>query len=121
MKGSLSVCDTPSRTMANPQTHEQQLAAGWQAIERGDHGAAETIARELMRENGADSVDSIARNLLGVALMQQARHEEARQVLAGGLERDPRSAGTRLNLGSALSNLGRHAEAALHFRKAAEI
>ena len=94
--------------MANPQTHEQQLAAGWQAIGRGDHGAAETIARKLLQEDSPDSVDSIARNLLGVALMQQARHEEAREVLASALGRDPRSAGTRLNLGSARVHLRRY-------------
>jgi len=107
--------------MANPQTHEQQLAAGWQAIERGDHGAAETIARGLLQEDGPDSSGSIARNLLGVALMQQERHEEARQVLASALERDPRSAGTLLNLGSALVHLSRYDEAAAQFREAARI
>jgi predicted O-linked N-acetylglucosamine transferase (SPINDLY family) len=108
--------------MANPQTREEQLAAGWEAIGRGDHGAAEAVARELLQEDGRpDSVDSVARNLLGIALMQQARHEEALQVLARALERDPRSAGTRINLGSALVNLRRYEEAVPHFSEAAQI
>src|SRR5215470_17684480 len=33
--------------MENPQSHEERLAAGWDAIGQGDHGAAEAIAREL--------------------------------------------------------------------------
>jgi predicted O-linked N-acetylglucosamine transferase (SPINDLY family) len=108
--------------MANPERQEQRLVAGWQAIERGDHGAAEAIARELLRQDSRpDSVDVMAHNLLGVALMQQARHEEALEVLARALERDRLSAGTQLNLGSALTQLGRYAEAIPHFRTAAEI
>jgi len=108
--------------MANSQKQEQQLVAGWQAIERGDPGAAEAIARELLRRGGApDSAEPVAHNLLGVALIQQARYEEASQVLARALERHPRSGGTRLNLGSALTHLGRHAEAAVHFKAAADL
>ena len=53
--------------------------------------------------------------------MQQSRHEEALAALASALAREPRSAGTHLNLGSALTQLGRHGEAISHFRKAVEI
>jgi predicted O-linked N-acetylglucosamine transferase (SPINDLY family) len=63
----------------------------------------------------------LAYNLLGVSLMQQARHEEALAALGSALELDPRSAGTHLNLGSALTHLGRHAQAIAHFRKAVEL
>ena len=105
--------------MANPQRHEQQLVAGWQAIERSDPGAAEAIARELLRQG--QSRDPVVHNLLAVSLMQQARHEEALAALASALERDPASAGTRLNFGSALIHLGRHAEAIPHLQRAAEL
>src|SRR5215472_13329392 len=122
MKGPAGVCDTPGRTMANPQRHEQQLVAGWQAIERSDPGAAEAIARDLLRQDRPrDALDVLAYNLLAVSLMQQARHEEALAALAPALERDPASAGTRLNLGSALIQLGRHEEAIPHLQRAAEL
>lgn len=120
MKASAGVCDTPGRTMANPQRHEQQLVAGWQAIERSDPGAAEAIARDLLRQ-GAPRDAVLVYNLLAVSLMRQARHEEALAALGSALERDPVSAGTRLNLGSALIHLGRHEEAIPHLERAAEL
>lgn len=108
--------------MANPEGQEQQLIAGWRAIERNDPGSAEAIARDLLRQSPAHPEPGLlAHNLLAVSLMQQSRHEEALAALASALEREPRSAGTHLNLGSALIQLGRHAEAIPHFRKAAEV
>jgi protein O-GlcNAc transferase len=109
--------------MANPERQQQQLMAGWQAIERGDPGSAESIARNLLRRiaRPRDPLGVLAHNLLGVSLMQQARHEEALAALKVVLERDPRSAGTHLNLGGALMQLGRHEEAIAHFREAAEL
>jgi len=99
----------------------QRLAAGWQAIAGNEPGSAEEIARELLRHDPHDVELLVnAANLLAVSLMQQSRHEEALAVLGPALERDPRSAGTQLNLGSALMHLGRHQEAIPHFRKAAE-
>jgi protein O-GlcNAc transferase len=121
MKGSAGVCDTPGR-MANPERAEQQLLAGWQAIERGDPASAERAAKALLRQGRIpDPQVVLAYNLLGVALMQQARHDEAREALERALARDPRAAGTHLNLGSALTHLGRHEDAVPHFRKAGEI
>jgi predicted O-linked N-acetylglucosamine transferase (SPINDLY family) len=108
--------------MANSAGQEQQLIAGWQAIERNDPGAAESIARDFLRQGSAHpQLGLLAYNLLAVSLMQQSRHEEALGPLARVLEHEPRSAGTHLNLGSALTQLGRHAEAIPHFRKAAEL
>ena len=108
--------------MANAAGQEQQLVAGWRAIERSDSGAAEAIARDLLRQGPSHpQLGVLACNLLAVSLMQQSRYEEALVPLASALEREPRSAGTHLNLGSALIQLGRHAEAIPHFRKAVEI
>lgn len=97
--------------------------AGWQAIERGDVGSAEAIARELLLKGRGkrDALDVFAYNLLAVSLIQQARHQEALDALASALEREPRSPGTLLNLGSALTHMGRHAEAIRHLRKAVEL
>jgi len=93
--------------MANPERQEQQLVAGWHAVERGDPGAAEAIARDLLRQGGRPGpLEVITYNLLGVSLMQQSRHEEALAALGLALEREPQSAGTHLNLGSALTHLG---------------
>lgn len=108
--------------MANPSGQEQQLIAGWRAIERNDPGAAEAIARDFLRQGSSHpQLGLLAYNLLAVSLMQQSRHEEALGALARVLEREPTSAGTHLNIGSALTHLGRHEEAIPHFRKAAEL
>src|SRR5262249_33783299 len=114
--------DSVFQAMANAAELEQQLIAGWRAIERNDPGAAEAIAADLLRRRPAHpEVSVLAYNLLGVSLMQQSRHQEALAALASALERGPGSAGTHLNLGSALTELGRHAEAIPHLRRAAEI
>ena len=107
--------------MANPQRQEQQLVAGWRAIERGDSGAAEAIARDLLRQAGPDALDVLAYNLLAVSLMQRSHHDEALAALSRALEREPGSAGTLLNLGSALMHLGRHEEAIAHLERAARL
>ena len=62
-----------------------------------------------------------AYNLLALSLMQQSRHEEALGVLAAAVERDPRCAGTHLNVGNALTNLRRYEEAIPPFKKAMEL
>src|SRR5262245_37884983 len=108
--------------MANPKRQEQQLVAGWRAIEHSDPAVAEAIAREVLEQRGrAPSVDAIGYNLLGVSLMQPARQEEALQALGTALDYEPRSGGTHLNVGSVLSLLGRHEQAIPHFRKAADL
>lgn len=115
--------DSAFQAMANPERRQQRLMTGWQAIERGEAGPAEAIARELLLQGRGqrDALDLLAYNLLAVSLMQQARHHEALEALGSALERDPRSPGTLLNLGSALTQMGRHAEAIPHLRKAAEL
>jgi protein O-GlcNAc transferase len=108
--------------MANSAGQEQQLIAGWRAIERNDPGTAEAAARDVLRQIPSHpQLGLLAYNLLAVSLMQQSRHEEALGALAWVLEREPRSAGTLLNLGSALTHLGRYEEAIPRFRKAAEL
>ena len=109
--------------MADPERQQRQLMEGWQALERGDPGSAESIARNLLRRvaHPREPFAVFAHNLLAVSLMQQSRHEEALRVLAVVLERDPSSAGTHLNVGTALVQLHRFEEAAAHFRRAAEL
>ena len=108
--------------MVNSSGQEQQLVAGWRAIERNDPGAAEAIARDFLQQGSSyPQLSLLAYNLLAVSLMQQSRHEEALVALAAALEHEPRSAGTHLNLGSALMQLGRHERAVFHLRKAAEL
>jgi predicted O-linked N-acetylglucosamine transferase (SPINDLY family) len=108
--------------MASQEERNRQLVAGWQAISRNDPRPAEEYARGVLREN-PDDIASLtnAHNLLGVALMLQSRNDEALRTLASALERDPRSAGTSLNLGNALNNLGRPREAIPHYKRAVEL
>jgi predicted O-linked N-acetylglucosamine transferase (SPINDLY family) len=108
--------------MASQEERNQQLVAGWQAISRNDPRPAEEIARAVLR-GSPDDIASLtnAHNLLGVALMLQSRNDEALKTLAWALERDPRSAGTSLNLGNALNNLGRPREAIPHYKRAVEL
>ena len=171
--------------MANPQTHEQQLAAGWQALERNNPGYAEAIARAALHADGthiefirllgaslfvqeryqeavapfrevlrraptpgagyhlgycylamqdARSASEVlekvvrespqmglAHNLLGISLVQQARHEEAVVHFTAAVRHSPDVAGVHTNLGNALSELGRHEDAIPHLQKAARL
>jgi protein O-GlcNAc transferase len=108
--------------MASQEERNRQLVAGWQAVSRNDPRPAEEIARAVLR-GSPDDIASLtnAHNLLGVALMLQSRNDEALKTLASALERDPRSAGTSLNLGNALNNLGRPREAIPHYKRAVEL
>jgi protein O-GlcNAc transferase len=60
--------------MANSAGQEQQLAAGWQAIERNDPRAAEKLARATLRAGGAQ-IEFV--RLLGASLFMQERYQEA--------------------------------------------
>ena len=108
--------------MASQEERNRQLVAGWQAISRNDPRPAEEMARAVL-SGSSDDIASLtnAHNLLGVALMLQSRNDEALTTLASALERDPRSAGTSLNLGNALNNLGRPREAIPHYKRAVEL
>jgi len=107
------------QAMAGSDAQMQRLIAGWQALSRNEPGSAEQIAKALLRRGARDAEFLVnAANLLAVSLMQQARHEEALKALASALERDPLSAGTRLNLGGALIHLGRFDEAIAELTKA---
>ena len=110
------------QAMAGSDAQMQRLIAGWQALSRNEPGSAEQIAKALLRRGARDAEFLVnAANLLAVSLMQQARHEEALKALASALERDPLSAGTRLNLGSALIHLGRLDEAVSHLAQAVQL
>ena len=110
------------QAMAGSDAQMQRLIAGWQALSRNEPGSAEQIAKALLRRGARDAEFLVnAANLLAVSLMQQARHEEALKALASALERDPLSAGTRLNLGGALIHLGRFDEAVSHLAQAVQL
>jgi protein O-GlcNAc transferase len=59
-----------------------------------------------------------ALNLLGIALIQQGRHEDAVKAFTSALERSPRLPATYNNLGNALLQTARYEEAAPLFQKA---
>lgn len=87
-------------------------------LEIGDPvSAAAVLAREV--QAFPDSIE--AYSLLGIALAQQSKHQEALSVLASAIERNPQSAGAYVNLGSVLTEMGRHEDAIPQFRKAIEL
>src|SRR5262249_22812779 len=61
----------------------------------------------------------LAHNLLGISLVQQARHEEAVDHFTAAVRHSPDVAGVHTNLGNALSELGRHEDAISPLQKAA--
>jgi predicted O-linked N-acetylglucosamine transferase (SPINDLY family) len=100
--------------------HTQGLGynLGYCYLALGDPARA-TVALEREVNAFPNFVD--AYNLLALSLMQQSRHDEAVTVLASALARAPRSAGTHLNFGNALTNLRRFEEAIACFEKAMEL
>ena len=102
------------------EVHTQGLGynLGYCYLALGDPARASVV---LEREVKAFPNFVEAGNLLALSLMQQSRHQEALTVLAAAVERDPRSAGTHLNLGNALTNLRRYEEAIPPFKKAMEL
>ncbi|HMH16528.1 MAG TPA: tetratricopeptide repeat protein [Burkholderiales bacterium] len=171
--------------MGKAERQQKRIAAGWQAVERGDFRLADEIAGNALRKDPSDAdflalrgtslvhqrrfeealaplrevvrkapakgigyllghcylgigdpknAEAVLRretesfpdlveagNLLGIALVQQSRHQEALPLFASAIERNPRFAEAYLNLGNALHELGRHEEAILHFRKTLEL
>jgi predicted O-linked N-acetylglucosamine transferase (SPINDLY family) len=60
--------------MTNPERQKQQLAAGWQAIERNDARAAENLARAGLADDRTQ-IEFV--RLLGASLFVQERYQEA--------------------------------------------
>ncbi len=65
--------------------------------------------------------NSDALHLLGVALGQMGRAQEAVKLITAAVEARPSNPYMHCNLGNALSSVGRHAEAASAFQRAAEL
>lgn len=84
----------------------------------GDFAAAERDYRRLLAKNPRDVAVLYH---LGVALHQQARAEEARQILARAAAIAPDAAEIRFSLGLVAMDLGRHDEAEAALRKAASL
>ena len=134
--------------MVDPERQQQELAAGWQAIERNNPGSAEELARAALRQDGTQ-IEFV--RLLGASLFMQERYREAvapfREVLqkaptpGAGYHlgycylaiHDPRSASEVLEkvvrespqmglahnlLGISLVHQARHEEAVVHFTAA---
>jgi predicted O-linked N-acetylglucosamine transferase (SPINDLY family) len=90
---------------------------GYCYLALGDLRNAEQVLRREI-EAYPDLVD--AHNALGVALINQARREEALAVFQEAARLDPRSAESNNNIGNALNELGRYAEAVPYLEKALE-
>lgn len=83
----------------------------------GDFHRAEEALR---RETRAYPDSANAHNALGVALVNQSRHDEALAAFLAAVELDPRHAEAHNNAANALSALDRGAEAIRHFERAVE-
>ena len=84
----------------------------------GDFKRAEALLRREM-ESYPEAVDAC--NALGVALINQGRHEDALAAFLEAARRDPRSASARNNVANVLGDLGRSEEALPHLRTAVEL
>jgi len=91
---------------------------GYCHLALGDFKRAEGLLRREM-ESYADAVDAC--NALGVALVNQGRHEDALAAFLEAARRDPRSASAHNNVANVLGDLGRGEEALPHLRAAVEL
>jgi len=99
--------------LGNSERQQKRLTAGWQALAAGDLRAAEETARDALRRSPGDANAAM---LLGVALAQQSRQQEALSFFAQAVRLNPRFAEAHLNLGNALYESGRCEEAIAAFR-----
>ena len=94
---------------------EAALQTAYGALREGRHADVQAICVQILREL-PDHFDAL--HLLGVSLLETARFDEARQILAHAIAAEPRSAEAHSNLGFALFRLKRYAEARLAQEKA---
>ncbi|HEY6239293.1 MAG TPA: tetratricopeptide repeat protein [Burkholderiales bacterium] len=99
------------------ETQERKLGCqlGHCYLAAGDPKNAEIVLERVTR---AFPDFGEALNLLGIALIQQGRHEGAVKAFTSALERSPRLPATYNNLGNALLQVARNEEAIALFRKA---
>ena len=81
-----------------------------------DPRSASEVLDKVVRESPQMG---LAHNLLGISLVQQARHEEAVLHFTAAVRHSPDVAGMHTNLGNALAELGRHQDAIPQLQKAA--
>ena len=94
------------------------LLHGYQALERGDSGAAERHFRQalLLRQGEPHALQGLA-----LALIRQHRRAEARPVLEQAAAALPKDAGCAANLGALLIELGDPAAAESPLRRATRL
>jgi len=80
-----------------------------------DPGSAGEVLEQVVREFPQMAP---AHNLLGISLVQRARHSEALEHFASAIERAPQFTEAHINMGNALAELGRREEAVGYFEKA---
>ena len=95
---------------------DRRLAAAYMSM--GDFEEAVALLGEL---TSAPSEDFEALNLMGVALLQTGKAQDARRMLKRAIDLDPTSAGVWTNLGLLEIRAGSRADAAAAFRRAVEI
>lgn len=99
---------------------ETAIQKAIQALEQGDHEAAEKHARLAL--NSAKPEDmAAARNLMGIILGQAGKFDEAIQWFKLNAESNPDDVGALTNWAQALRRAGRPGEAIPHLRKATEL
>lgn len=94
------------------------LIQGFQCLERGDACGAERHFRQALTLRPADAQASQG---LGLALIRQGRHAEARAKLEQATAALPKDGGCAANLGALLIELHDFAAAELHLRRATRL
>jgi protein O-GlcNAc transferase len=97
---------------------ERRIGAAIAHHEAGRLDAAQAGYEEVLRVDAAN-VDCL--HLLGFLAFQRGEHERALQLIGRALERNPGHARAQQNLGNAYQALGRQAEAARSFERAAAL
>lgn len=82
--------------------------------------AACAASPPLATTAGADPITA-AHNEAGIAQYHAGRWDAAREHFAAAIQSEPRSAVSQYNFALALDRLGAHAQARIHFKKAADL
>ena len=88
-----------------------------QLLQNGALAAAEAALRSI----ASGDKDFDVQHMLGLAVAQQGRFEEAEQILAGAIRLNPGDAGVHANMGNVLRLLGRLEDALAAFGRAIEL
>ena len=101
-----------------PRDAKERLARATQLVGRGDYGQAEKVLDAVLR-GGRETAD--ARHLLGIVFEQTGRHEQAVEMIASAIRREPGIAAFHTNYGMALHSCGRFGDAVAAYERSLEL